>query len=724
MEIDNRLNYQVPYQVEKVDRFFKDNKLKVWGDYKTFIQTKFVTGHYTTARAIHGRYCGSLLAIQQNERVGDEVKKYCADLYKEANTSRKSDFLLLVENVIECKQIEQNIESIRDKITRKATEVSGEIVDDSLKQWRPSKKPKTVDQLEDSDTQDKIADITNTYDELYRLYYSLLANNLCLMYIPSARERSLQTDTIELPQTPPSNLIDAVDINEIRNPSWTLKDGRLLVDVLVTNTTELVRQLMQKSQKERTPALMSAARLGLSSIVDLSSEFEGGMYKWFGQDWVDIKEKVYGMINMTPLCFEGDVKSIIDTVEDMCNTFRYIDARTYLYELQTSNHSPIVKQIANIYFIVICKFMRNPFIFVNESGRRKDLTEMEFVIKMIAPVFDELFADISDLVELRWGETVTRAAVQPRKIDMRIVHRTRHIELSHTECARLLTPAKAIGDRSKCLRTLKCVLDMYLAEDISDDAANDSTIMGLQFAGLEGQIIGIDCLDDGLYFGLEGPKFRFPAQLSSIKDLRNTLEALFFFKENINRNAKALPNPTEQGHLYQKIFHVHRAQAKHFKDIPTQQNLIQEIFQLVSKRPDSVCNFLEGSQMLGGSDTRVIYRHYATLYFVFVVDESESELGILDLIQVFVEGLDRCFENVCELDLIFHFEEVLETNLNEIITAANESNNKVKKRVGAMASITKSSAGAVARDLGANIANTATNVLQSTMSATLRRTGF
>lgn len=38
--------------------------------------------------------------------------------------------------------------------------------------------------------------------------------------------------------------------------------------------------------------------------------------------------------------------------------------------------------------------------------------------------------------------------------------------------------------------------------------------------------------------------------------------------------------------------------------------------------------------MLGGQDTRVIYRHYATLYFVFVVDESESELGILDLIQV------------------------------------------------------------------------------------------
>lgn len=37
---------------------------------------------------------------------------------------------------------------------------------------------------------------------------------------------------------------------------------------------------------------------------------------------------------------------------------------------------------------------------------------------------------------------------------------------------------------------------------------------------------------------------------------------------------------------------------------------------------------------LGGGDFRLIYRHYATLYFVVCVDSSESELGILDLIQV------------------------------------------------------------------------------------------
>lgn len=86
-----------------------------------------------------------------------------------------------------------------------------------------------------------------------------------------------------------------------------------------------------------------------------------------------------------------------------------------------------------------------------------------------------------------------------------------------------------------------------------------------------------------------------------------------------------------------------------------------------------------------GSNIKLIYRHYATLYFVFAVDTQESDLGILDLIQVFVEALDRCFENVCELDLIFHSERVhyildeivmggmvLETNISSILQAIND----------------------------------------------------
>lgn len=97
------------------------------------------------------------------------------------------------------------------------------------------------------------------------------------------------------------------------------------------------------------------------------------------------------------------------------------------------------------------------------------------------------------------------------------------------------------------------------------------------------------------------------------------------------------------------------------------------------------CHFFFCSIAHFGKDTKLIYRHYATLYFVLAVDTAESELGILDLIQVFVEVLDKIFENVCELDLIFHPDKVnyivdeivmggmvLETNLGEVLEAVME----------------------------------------------------
>lgn len=131
------------------------------------------------------------------------------------------------------------------------------------------------------------------------------------------------------------------------------------------------------------------------------------------------------------------------------------------------------------------------------------------------------------------------------------------------------------------------------------------------------------------------------------------------------------------------------------KNETVQQQIIQETFHLVSKRDDNVCNFLEGGSLIGGSDYKLIYRHYATLYFVFCVDSSESELGILDLIQVFVETLDKCFENVCELDLIFHADEVhhilnelvmggmvLQTNMSEILSRIDEQSRLQKQEAG------------------------------------------
>jgi len=114
-----------------------------------------------------------------------------------------------------------------------------------------------------------------------------------------------------------------------------------------------------------------------------------------------------------------------------------------------------------------------------------------------------------------------------------------------------------------------------------------------------------------------------------------------------------------------------------------QQQAVKDVFHLVSKRTDHMCNFLDaGTNKWWGKDSKIIYRHYATLYFIFVVDSTESELGILDLIQTFVETLDKCFRNVCELDLVFHMDKVhyildeivmggmvLETKMNDILDA-------------------------------------------------------
>lgn len=69
----------------------------------------------------------------------------------------------------------------------------------------------------------------------------------------------------------------------------------------------------------------------------------------------------------------------------------------------------------------------------------------------------------------------------------------------------------------------------------------------------------------------------------------------------------------------------------------------------VLARPLKLCNFIEWQ------DKKVIYKRYASLYFVACVDKDENELIVLEQIHLFVEVLDRYFGNVCELDIIFNF---------------------------------------------------------------------
>eukprot|EP00919_Chromeraceae_sp_WS-2016_P028784 GHVR01068184.1.p1 GENE.GHVR01068184.1~~GHVR01068184.1.p1 ORF type:complete len:122 (+),score=14.41 GHVR01068184.1:210-575(+) len=117
------------------------------------------------------------------------------------------------------------------------------------------------------------------------------------------------------------------------------------------------------------------------------------------------------------------------------------------------------------------------------------------------------------------------------------------------------------------------------------------------------------------------------------------------------------------------------------------------MYSIVSKRQSpSSCCFSDGSELFG-EDSRIVFRHFATLFFIIGIDSNESVLGVLDLIQVFVQVLDSSFENVCELDIVFHFDKVnyaldeiiqgglvLETNVPIVTRALDEAKKKIKEQ--------------------------------------------
>ena len=56
-------------------------------------------------------------------------------------------------------------------------------------------------------------------------------------------------------------------------------------------------------------------------------------------------------------------------------------------------------------------------------------------------------------------------------------------------------------------------------------------------------------------------------------------------------------------------------------------------------------------------DYKVVYRRYASLYFIAGTDVDDNELMALELIHRYVEILDKWFSSVCELDIIFNFQQ-------------------------------------------------------------------
>ena len=103
--------------------------------------------------------------------------------------------------------------------------------------------------------------------------------------------------------------------------------------------------------------------------------------------------------------------------------------------------------------------------------------------------------------------------------------------------------------------------------------------------------------------------------------------------------------------------------AKYFNSFSVRERvtLEGELIRKCLSRTENQCSFLEHRQY------KVIYRRYASLYFIVGIDNDEdivsgkcvtvqNELAFLEFIHNLVETLDKYFENVCELDIMFNIE--------------------------------------------------------------------
>ncbi|KAL7270011.1 AP-1 adaptor complex sigma subunit Aps1 [Rhizina undulata] len=101
--------------------------------------------------------------------------------------------------------------------------------------------------------------------------------------------------------------------------------------------------------------------------------------------------------------------------------------------------------------------------------------------------------------------------------------------------------------------------------------------------------------------------------------------------------------------------------------------IVKEVTALVLARRTRMCNFLEYK------DSKVVYRRYASLFFITGIDPEDNELITLEIVHRYVEQMDKYYGNVCELDIIFNFQKAYFI-LDELLLAG-EMQESSKKNV-------------------------------------------
>ena len=75
---------------------------------------------------------------------------------------------------------------------------------------------------------------------------------------------------------------------------------------------------------------------------------------------------------------------------------------------------------------------------------------------------------------------------------------------------------------------------------------------------------------------------------------------------------------------------------------------------------------IKESSIIEYKNYKIVYKKYASLYFILGIDNEDNELASLELIHLFVEVMDKYFGSVCELDVVYNFYKVYSV-LDELI---------------------------------------------------------
>jgi Clathrin adaptor complex small chain len=107
---------------------------------------------------------------------------------------------------------------------------------------------------------------------------------------------------------------------------------------------------------------------------------------------------------------------------------------------------------------------------------------------------------------------------------------------------------------------------------------------------------------------------------------------------------------------------------------------VQRCAGLISAGTNSAVSYsILADEKLCCIDSKVVYRRYASLFFIAGCASTDNELITLEIVHRYVEQMDKYYGNVCELDIIFNFQKAYFI-LDELLLAG-EMQESSKKNV-------------------------------------------